>query len=223
MNEIFRILTDLLTYGLEKFGLYYSIYRGYVVDRKDPENLGRLLLQIPQITGVKTHTTWAYPVGMASSYVSGRFDLPEEGEMVWVQFELGNPKRPLWQFGYRGSEDHREKEFDGVYNVKWFRTKEGHKIVIHPEYLEIFHKSGVSIKLDSEGIASGKGGSYESAALGESLKKWLEDLSDFLAQGTHVGLAVGSIGPLLSPDKIIELNVLKAELSKILAQNNKLN
>lgn len=41
---------------------YHGIYRGIVVDTFDPESLGRVKVQVPQLFGTEP-TDWAYPVG----------------------------------------------------------------------------------------------------------------------------------------------------------------
>jgi len=40
---------------------FYGIYRGVVADTNDPENLGRIKLQVPQILGSAV-TNWAFPI-----------------------------------------------------------------------------------------------------------------------------------------------------------------
>lgn len=40
---------------------FYGIYRGIVMDTADPDNLGRIKLQVPQILGTAT-TNWAWPI-----------------------------------------------------------------------------------------------------------------------------------------------------------------
>jgi hypothetical protein len=40
---------------------YFGIYRGIVINTNDPLELGRLMLQVPQVTGTEV-TNWAWPV-----------------------------------------------------------------------------------------------------------------------------------------------------------------
>lgn len=45
---------------------YFGVYRAIVIDSADPENLGRVKLQIPQVLGENV-TEWAWPIGGAIS------------------------------------------------------------------------------------------------------------------------------------------------------------
>lgn len=45
---------------------YFGIYRALVIDNDDPEGLGRVKLQIPQVLGENV-TEWAWPIGGAIS------------------------------------------------------------------------------------------------------------------------------------------------------------
>ena len=66
---------------------YPGIYRGIVVDTADPDNRGRITLQVPQILG-NAVTGWAWPI--IGGYV------PKPGDGCWVMFEGGDPNFPLW-------------------------------------------------------------------------------------------------------------------------------
>lgn len=66
---------------------YHGLYRGKVVATNDPENLGRVTLRVPQVSGQEV-TNWAWPV--LSGYV------PSTNESCWVMFEGGDPNFPLW-------------------------------------------------------------------------------------------------------------------------------
>lgn len=88
------------THGMEYFGVYYGTYRGFIVDNKDPEKLGRVKLQVPQIAGKNTIEYWAYPFGQPAGEDFGDFMIPPKGSMVWVKFEGGNPNFPIWTGGH---------------------------------------------------------------------------------------------------------------------------
>lgn len=113
-----RILEALEERGLEFMGKYYSYYRAFVYDTKDPLNMDRLLLIIPAVTGELPHGEWAYPIGqMAGKNSSGAYGnsfLPEKNDMVWVAFEQGDPDHPLWFHGHLGKGEKPEiKETNG--------------------------------------------------------------------------------------------------------------
>lgn len=70
---------------------YFGLYRGAVLRGGDPEARGRLLLQVPSVTGFR-QTNWA-----ESSHPAGFPALePQPGDPVWVQFEGGDTMRPVW-------------------------------------------------------------------------------------------------------------------------------
>lgn len=84
----------------------YGKFRGIVRDREDPLGLKRIRAQIPRLgedegTGEDYITFWALPCGIPQ----GDFTLPEIGEMVWIEFEAGNPEIPIWQFGSHTVDD----------------------------------------------------------------------------------------------------------------------
>ena len=69
----------------------YGIYKGVVTQTTDPEGLGRLKAQVPQVFGPQ-ETDWAWPAqpNLAS--------LPalSAGDPVWIMFEGGDPNHPVW-------------------------------------------------------------------------------------------------------------------------------
>jgi hypothetical protein len=76
---------------------FYGKYRGFVVENADPEQLGRLKLQVPSVLGKEVVTGWATPCmpygGMANQ---GTLFIPEVGAGVWVEFEEGDLEFPIW-------------------------------------------------------------------------------------------------------------------------------
>ena len=85
-------------YGLEFIGRYYSTYRAVVLDNQDPENLGDIEVMIPSIhDGVQA---WAKPKNSIGGGVNHgyKYLTPKPGDIVWVEFENGDPLRPVWSY-----------------------------------------------------------------------------------------------------------------------------
>jgi uncharacterized protein involved in type VI secretion and phage assembly len=74
---------------------YYGKYRATVLDNIDPLQIGRLLVQIPDVSGVLP-STWATPCLPFCGMQSGFFVVPEVDSAVWVEFEQGNVDYPIW-------------------------------------------------------------------------------------------------------------------------------
>ena len=81
---------------------YYGIYRGTVVNNVDPLQTGRIMAIVPDVSGV-VPTTWAMPCVPLAGKQMGTFMVPQIGSGVFVQFEAGDPDRPVWTGGWWGS------------------------------------------------------------------------------------------------------------------------
>ncbi len=87
----------------------YGKYRGIVAVGKDPDGKGRVKVQVPALFGFKTLENWAYPVlphtsagtdpGDGRQIIVGadpaNWKIPN-GTGVWVEFEGGDPDKPIW-------------------------------------------------------------------------------------------------------------------------------
>ncbi len=80
---------------------YYGKYRGTVIENIDPEQIGRVLVQVPDVLG-ETPSSWALPCVPAAGIQSGVFVVPPIGSQVWVEFEQGDPDYPIWTGGFWG-------------------------------------------------------------------------------------------------------------------------
>jgi len=74
---------------------YYGKYRGTVIDNVDAQNQGRLMVQVPALSNV-VPSTWALPCLPFAGIVSGFFVLPALQSAVWVEFEGGDIRKPIW-------------------------------------------------------------------------------------------------------------------------------
>src|SRR5690242_1758528 len=73
---------------------YYGKYRGKVVDNKDVNGLGQILVSVPDVLGQVE--LWAMPSVPYAGPSVGFFFLPPVGANVWVEFEAGDPQFPVW-------------------------------------------------------------------------------------------------------------------------------
>jgi uncharacterized protein involved in type VI secretion and phage assembly len=75
---------------------YFGKYTAFVNDNSDPENRGRLRLQVPSVLG-PIISGWALPCAPYGGVQGqGIFFVPDVGAGVWVEFEGGDPDYPIW-------------------------------------------------------------------------------------------------------------------------------
>lgn len=77
------------------------IYTGKVESNSDPKNLGRCKVRVPAIHGPLNYPIdllpWARPVAPSSINESrGSYNLPSNGDIVWVMFEGGDRDYPVY-------------------------------------------------------------------------------------------------------------------------------
>jgi uncharacterized protein involved in type VI secretion and phage assembly len=182
MQPFTRFRKLLAEFGLEYFNRYYGTYRGFVASNEDPEGLMRIKLKVPQIYGNKVYDYWAWPVGMYAGKDVGLYALPNEGDMVWVRFENGDPDYPIWEYG------HWNKTFKvpGAAKSpkqKVFQTTSGLRMVFDDEKESItFWKSDKRvIEINKNGISMGSASkSSQPAVLGDDNEKTLNEIIDKL-------------------------------------------
>ena len=74
---------------------YYGKYRGVVLNNVDPMQMGRLMVQVPDVAGL-VPSSWAMPCVPIAGIQNGMVALPIIGSGVWVEFEQGDPDHPIW-------------------------------------------------------------------------------------------------------------------------------
>ena len=73
-------------------GPFYGKYRAVVTDNVDPQRIGRIKAQVPDVFGDRD-SAWALacvPCG------PGQIFVPEIGAKVWIEFERGDVDYPIW-------------------------------------------------------------------------------------------------------------------------------
>jgi len=81
---------------------YYGKYRGMVVNNIDPLQMGRLLVQVPDVAGL-IPASWAMPCFPVTGKQMGFYALPQIGAGVWLEFEQGDRDYPIWCGSWYGS------------------------------------------------------------------------------------------------------------------------
>jgi hypothetical protein len=74
---------------------FFGKYRGLVVNNQDPLQTGRLQALVPAVLG-ETPSGWALPCAPYGGTQCGLFAIPPIGAGVWIEFEAGEPSRPIW-------------------------------------------------------------------------------------------------------------------------------
>jgi len=84
---------------------FTSLYIGEVVDREDPEGIGRVRVRVPGL--VEPASAWAFPLGTmgGGSDARGFFAVPEKGAEVGVLFHQGDVDHPYYLCGHWGKPD----------------------------------------------------------------------------------------------------------------------
>jgi len=202
-----EIFNNILYYGLESFGKYYSSYRGYVVDNIDEDGLGRIKVKIPAVTREKTHPAWAYPKNQMGGKGYGMQMLPLIGDLIWVEFEHGDPRFPIWNFAHYTKGD-KPEEFTSP-KIYGFKSPKGQTIIIDDLEEKIIINHG-----ENEGLV-------KVIELTEQLNKLEDKVNDFLQHyRTHmvVDPISGTAGPLL-PSPPAPINLINTQQSEIEDEN----
>lgn len=134
---------------------YFGKYRGLVRDVDDLENLGRIVAQVPEIYGDRD-SPWALPSVPFAGSNHGLFCLPEVGDGVWIEFEAGDPSRPIWTGCWWAENEIPEP---GAKDIRVWITTDGHKIILNDNnnQVQVVHSGGAEITMTSSDITLKKG------------------------------------------------------------------
>lgn len=83
---------------------YYGKYRGKVILNIDPMQKGRIQAMVPTVSQYLP-TTWVNPCVPFAGLGVGTFFVPPINANVWIEFEEGNPRYPIWTGGFWDEKD----------------------------------------------------------------------------------------------------------------------
>lgn len=74
---------------------YFGKYMGKVQEIGEGKNLGYITAMVPEIYG-DVESPWAKPCVPFGGNRFGFLMLPDQGDLVWIEFEAGDISRPIW-------------------------------------------------------------------------------------------------------------------------------
>lgn len=199
-------LEAIRIYGLEKLGRYYSRYRALVLESTpDDEGTGNILVHIPRVQGGMRIVARAKAFAGGSGYGCKNFT-PQPGEIVWVEFENGNPTQPVWEYHTWANGECPEELKDP--HTCGLVTPNGNKVVITEsednDTLEVVIND-TSIKMSGDKITI-NGGDNKGLVNIDVLRDFIDAVSkDLLVakSGTNVAQWMASGLPKLEDTKIV--------------------
>jgi len=100
---------------------FYGKYRGKVLDNIDPLFQGRILADVPAISG--SLLNFALPCTPYAGPDVGFYAIPPIGANVWIEFEGGDPNYPVWAGCFWGPEDILHVPGPPPPEIKVFKTE----------------------------------------------------------------------------------------------------
>jgi hypothetical protein len=183
-----ELVVELAARERERF---YGKYRGIVRDTDDPERVGRLRAQVPAVLG-DADSPWALPCTPYAGPGEGLYAIPPVGAAVWIEFEGGDPSRPIWSGGWWGQGERPQ-------------TEQGREA--DPPQKVLRSASGLLLALDDDGHTA-----TLSDAHGSNLLKISVDSGEIRVQCTakviveapQIELTEGATHPLVFGDDLLQ-------------------
>jgi uncharacterized protein involved in type VI secretion and phage assembly len=135
---------------------FYGKYRALVSSVDDPLNLGRITAQVPEVLE-ELESPWAMPAVPFAGAGHGLVLLPEVGDGVWIEFESGDPSRPIWTGCWWGDD---EMPDPAGTQTRVLATTQGHKLILDDANSEVklLHAGGAELKMTDGDITLSIGG-----------------------------------------------------------------
>jgi Type VI secretion system/phage-baseplate injector OB domain len=199
-----RVIVELANEARERF---YGKYRGKVADVDDPDSLGRIKVQVPEVYG-DVVSPWALPCAPYAGPGLGFYAIPPVDAGVWVEFEAGDPSRPIWTGGWWGRDDPPKDETGTAASppLKIWRSEQGLLLALDDDGNTATLSDGsgdnlVTIKVNDGQVrvqATAKvvveapqieltDGAPHPLVFGDDLLSYLNQLVNIFSQHTHPG------------------------------------
>jgi uncharacterized protein involved in type VI secretion and phage assembly len=105
---------------------FYGKYRGVVSNVDDPDSMGRIKATVPEVLA-DIESPWALPCAPYAGNGLGTYNIPPVGAGVWMEFEAGDPARPIWAGCWWGKDQlpKNESGTEAAPPIKIIRTESG--------------------------------------------------------------------------------------------------
>ena len=115
-------------------GRWYGVFPAVVIDIKDPDNQGRVMVTLPWSADAKgaRYEGWARLATMLAGNNRGSWFVPDVDDEVLVAFEHGDPRRPYVLGGLWNGRDSAPESMDGAGKnyKKVLRSRNGVKVTL---------------------------------------------------------------------------------------------
>lgn len=127
---------------------YYGKYRALVINNKDPEFMGRIKVRCPKVLG-EYESAWCTPCVPCAFNDGGMMYVPSVNETVWVEFEGGDPTKPIWVGSWWIPNRTPLQKSNAVQDKIMFVSRNQHVIEVDDKnnMISIIMKDGSMIKL----------------------------------------------------------------------------
>jgi uncharacterized protein involved in type VI secretion and phage assembly len=149
----------------------FGKYRGIVTDNVDPEGRCRVRVAVPSLDEA-FQSNWAEPCVPLAGHNSAVVAIPSIGAAIWIEFEQGDRRFPIWVGGFWTGVD-QPPELGGIApggSAILLQSADGTRLSISDLVggtggISIRASSGAEIVIDAGGIrlANGKGATIELA------------------------------------------------------------
>ncbi len=112
-------------------GRFSGVAIAIVTNNQDPDGLGRVKVRLPWMAD-EAESDWSRVVTLMAGAQRGFYCLPEVDDEVLVAFEHGHPDS-LYVLGalWNGKDKPPANNKDGKNNVRMFKSRSGHQIVLN--------------------------------------------------------------------------------------------
>lgn len=179
-------------------GRQFGKFAGVVHDVDDPEGLGRIRAEVPEVLGEEI-SVWALPCAPYTGPDQGLFAVPPAGAGVWIEFQAGDVSRPIWTGGWwpRGDAPVPEEGRQGAQGTKVLKTG-----------------TGLNLALDDDGetaVISDGNGANKITLRSRNGQIVIEATGRVVVDAAQIELVAGAPHPLAFGDSVLSyLNQLVA-------------
>jgi phage baseplate assembly protein gpV len=135
---------------------FFGKYRAIVTNNNDKKDkMGRIKVKCPAVLG-NDESQWCNPCVPFAGQNKGMLFLPKVGDSVWVEFEGGDPNKPIWVGNWFGLYEtpRRDDVYRNLGTMHVIETEQT-RIVFDDKTKEIFIKGNAKVTIDSPTTING--------------------------------------------------------------------